>query len=67
MRTGWARHAPLAARHLIEVPLPAGKTWATFDFKALPSLPRARVEALVAGDWPQAIGWTVFKFGAVAT
>ena len=24
---------------------------ATFDFKALPSLPRARVEALAAGDW----------------
>ena len=33
-------------RHLTEVPLPAGKTLATFDFKALPSLPRARVEAL---------------------
>ena len=33
-------------RHLTKVPLPAGKTLATFDFKALPSLPRARVEAL---------------------
>ena len=38
-------------RHLTEAQLPAGKTLATFDFKALPSLPRARVEALAAGDW----------------
>ena len=38
-------------RHLIEAQLPAGKTLATFDFKALPSLPRARVEALAAADW----------------
>ena len=33
-------------RPLTEAQLPAGKTLATFDFKALPSLPRARVEAL---------------------
>ena len=38
-------------RHLTEAQLPAGKTLATFDFKALPTLPRARVEALAAGDW----------------
>lgn len=38
-------------RHLIESRLPGGKTLATFDFKALPSVPRARVEALAAGDW----------------
>ena len=38
-------------RHLIESRLPGGKTLATFDFKVLPSLPRARVEALAAGDW----------------
>jgi len=38
-------------RHLNEAKLPAGKTLATFDFKALPTLPRARVEALAAGDW----------------
>lgn len=38
-------------RHLTEAQLPAGKTLATFDFKALPSLPRARIEALAAGDW----------------
>jgi len=38
-------------RHLNEAQLPAGKTLATFDFKALPTLPRARVEALAASDW----------------
>jgi DNA replication protein DnaC len=36
-------------RHLLEAHLPAGKTLATF--KALPSIPRARIEALAAGDW----------------
>ena len=29
----------------------SGRTGPTFDFKALPTLPRARVEALAAGDW----------------
>lgn len=38
-------------RHLIESRLPGGKTLATFDFKTLPSVPRARVEALATGDW----------------
>ena len=38
-------------RHLLESRLPGGKTLATFNFKALPNLPRARVEALAAGDW----------------
>jgi DNA replication protein DnaC len=38
-------------RHLIESRLPGGKTLATFDFKVLPSVPRARIEALAAGDW----------------
>jgi DNA replication protein DnaC len=38
-------------RHLLEANLPAGKILATFDFKAIPSVPRARIEALAAGDW----------------
>ena len=38
-------------RHLMEFHLPGGKTLATFDFKALPGVPRARIEALAAGDW----------------
>ena len=38
-------------RHLQQSDLPGGKTLATFDFKALPSVPRARIEALAAGDW----------------
>ena len=41
-------------RHLLEARLPAGKTLATFDFKALPSIPRARIEALAAGRLPDA-------------
>jgi len=45
------RDARRIQRHLIQSGLPGGKTLATFDFKALPSLPRARVEALAAGDW----------------
>ena len=38
-------------RHLLEAHLPGGKTLATFDSKALPGIPRARIEALAAGDW----------------
>jgi DNA replication protein DnaC len=38
-------------RHLNESRLPPGKTLATFDFAALPSVPRRRIEALAAGDW----------------
>lgn len=38
-------------RHLIEAQLPGGKTLATFDFQALPGVPRARIAALAAGDW----------------
>ena len=41
-------------RHLSESRLPGGKTLATFQFQALPSLPKARVEALAAGDWLEA-------------
>ena len=38
-------------RHLNQSGLPGGKPLATFDFKAIPSMPRARIEALAAGDW----------------
>lgn len=38
-------------RHLVQARLPAGKTLATFDFAALPTVPKARVTALAAGDW----------------
>ena len=38
-------------RHLNASHLPGGKTLATFDFKALPKVPRKRIEALAAGDW----------------
>lgn len=45
------RDARRIQRHLNQSGLPGGKTLATFDFKALPGVPRARVEALAAGDW----------------
>jgi DNA replication protein DnaC len=45
------RDARRIQRHLLQSDLPGGKTFATFDFKALTSVPRARVEALAAGDW----------------
>lgn len=38
-------------RHLSQSGLPGGKTLATFEFKAVPALPQARIEALAAGDW----------------
>tara|TARA_R110000868_G_scaffold115918_1_gene309161 strand:- start:74 stop:907 length:834 start_codon:yes stop_codon:yes gene_type:complete len=45
------RDARRIQRHLNQSGLPGGKTLATFDFKAIPSMPRARIEALAAGDW----------------
>ena len=45
------RDARRIQRHLRESGLPGGKTLATFDFKALAGVPRARIEALAAGDW----------------
>ena len=38
-------------RHLNASHLPGGKTLATFDFKALPNVPKKRIEALAAADW----------------
>jgi DNA replication protein DnaC len=38
-------------RHLVESRLPGGKTLATFDFKAIPTVPKKQIEALAAGDW----------------
>lgn len=45
------REARRIQRHLQQSQLPGGKTLATLDFKALPGVTRARVEALAAGDW----------------
>jgi DNA replication protein DnaC len=45
------RDARRIQRHLNQSGLPGGKTLATFDFKAIPSMSRARIEALAAGDW----------------
>jgi DNA replication protein DnaC len=37
-------------RHLTEARLPAGKTLATFDFEAVPTVSKAQVMALASGD-----------------
>lgn len=49
-------------RHLVEARLPAGKTFHTFDFEAVPIISKAQVTALAAGD-----GWLGkgAKFAAV--
>lgn len=38
-------------RHLQASRLPGGKTLATFQFAALPTVSRGRIEALAGGDW----------------
>jgi DNA replication protein DnaC len=38
-------------RHLTASRLPGGKTLATFQFAALPTVSRGRIEALAGGDW----------------
>jgi len=45
------RDARRIQRHLQQSQLPGGKTLATLDVNALPGVPRARIEALAAGDW----------------
>jgi DNA replication protein DnaC len=50
-------------RHLAEARLPPGKTLAGFDFDAVPTICKARVMALVAGDsWLEA-GANLILFG----
>lgn len=44
--------AAVASRDLVEARLPAGKTFDTFDFEAVPMISKAQVTALAAGD-----GW----------
>jgi len=45
------RDARRIQRHLQQSQLPGGKTLPTLDFTVLPGVPRARIEALAAGDW----------------
>ena len=45
------RDARRIHRHLQQSQLPGGKTLGTLDFKALPGVTKARIEALAAGDW----------------
>ena len=54
-------------RHLTEAHFPSGKTFSTFDFKAIPTLSKAQVMALAAGEsWIES-GANVFLFGPSGT
>jgi DNA replication protein DnaC len=50
-------------RHLVEARLPAGKTFDSFDFEAVPMISKAQVMALAAGDVWLEKGANVLIFG----
>ncbi|MDF0498425.1 ATP-binding protein [Bradyrhizobium yuanmingense] len=50
-------------RHLVEARLPAGKTFDSFDFEAVPMISRAQVMALAAGDSWLGKGANLLLFG----
>ncbi len=50
-------------RHMTEARLPAGKTLASFDFESLPTLSKAQVMALAAGDVWLETGANLLLFG----
>ncbi len=54
-------------RHLAEAHLPPGKTLDSFDFNAVPMLPKAQVMALVAGDSWLETGANLLVFGPPGT
>jgi DNA replication protein DnaC len=55
------------ARHLMEAGLPQGKTFATFDFAAVPTLRKAHVMALAEGDAWLEQGANILLFGPSGT
>ncbi|EIM30936.1 IS21-like element helper ATPase IstB [Microvirga lotononidis] len=61
------RHSRRIARHLAEADLPHGKTFATFDFSAVPSLRKAQVLALAEGDAWLDQGANILLFGPSGT
>src|SRR6266851_2066428 len=63
--TNWLTASP--ARHMAESALPHGKTFATFDFAAVPTIRKAHVMALADGDaWLEG-GGNLLIFGASGT
>jgi hypothetical protein len=50
-------------RHLVEARLPAGKTFDSFDFEAVPMISKAQVTALAAGDSWLGKGANLLLFG----
>jgi DNA replication protein DnaC len=61
------RAARRIARHLAQSDLPAGKTLTSFDFAAAPSLRKAHLAALAAGDAWIEQGANVLIFGPSGT
>lgn len=61
------RTARRIQRHHEQSALPAGKTFATFDFDAAPSLRKGHLQALAAGDLWLKNGSNVLAFGPSGT
>ncbi|CBS89206.1 IS21-like element ISAli13 family helper ATPase IstB [Azospirillum lipoferum] len=61
------RTARRIQRHHEQSALPAGKTFATFDFDAAPGLSKGRLQALAAGDLWLKNGSNVLAFGPSGT
>jgi DNA replication protein DnaC len=54
-------------RHLVEARLPAGKTFDSFDFEAVPMISKAQIMALAAGDSWLDKGANLLAFGPPGT
>jgi DNA replication protein DnaC len=61
------RQARRIARHMAESGLPQGKTFATFDFAAVPTIRKAHVMALAEGDAWLEQGANILLFGPSGT
>ena len=65
--TNWPSGTRRIARHLAEAGLPPGKTLATFDFAAVPTIRKAHVLALAEGDAWIEQGANILIFGPSGT
>jgi DNA replication protein DnaC len=61
------RQARRIARHMAESGLPQGKSFATFDFAAVPTIRKAHVMALAEGDAWLEQGANILLFGPSGT
>ena len=65
--TSWPSAPSAASRHLRESGLPAGKTFTTFDFSAVPTVRKAHLLALAQGDSWIEQGANILCFGPSGT